>query len=577
MSPYGPLPIIVGVTGHRDLRPEDTPHLEAVVRRVFEKLRRKYPHSELLVVSPLAEGADRLVARVAVDAGIRLVVPMPLELDDYSKDFASAASVAEFDTLLAAADRHFVAPHGDDDALVRPQCYARVGAYVAKHCHILLALWDGQTPHHIGGTAEVVRHRREGMQSESRAFVRLLDATDTGVVYHIVTPRQSNPATHGAPYSLRVLPPSRHRSAREAEAAIHRICESTDGFNAIGATADARTAARREQRAEYLLSNHPRAALPDGLQRIRALYAYADDAALMFQRRTQWTIRGLFWLAFGFVFAFEVFAHGTELVSEAAEQPLLILYMALFGVGYLVHRWATAREIDTRHLDYRALAEGLRVEFYWRLGEVRSVAADYCMRYRLEELEWIRLALRSCELQSPSFTWTATPAASVEALCAVANDWVQGQHEYFGRTVRKQERHLKKLERWTKVLLGVGLIAVVAVFIATFRHQLERVYHLEELPERVHALIVATIGLAPAAAGLIHGYAEQRALSVHIRRYARMRLLFAAAMRVLDVPMKREEWAAARDVLAELGREALEENADWVMLHRERPIELPGA
>ena len=83
--------------------------------------------------------------------------------------------------------------------------------------------------------------------------------------------------------------------------------------------------------------------------------------------------------------------------------------------------------------------------------------------------------------------------------------------------------------------------------------------------------------LAKAGAGLLHGYAEQRALSVHIKRYERMHFLFAAALRVLDDPMTREDWTRARDVLAEVGRESLEENADWVMLHRERPIELPGA
>ena len=285
----------------------------------------------------------------------------------------------------------------------------------------------------------------------------------------------------------------------------------------------------------------------------------------------------MFWLAFGFIFAFEMFAHSRGIWPPWVGQALLILYASLFGAGYLLHRWAAARRIDTRHLDYRALAEGLRVEFYWRAAEVPAVAADHCMRYRLEEMEWIRWALRAVELHVPDVKWAGTSAASADALRAIVKDWVLGQREWFGRTVRREERHLRMLERCTRALLWAAIAAVALVFIPTFREHLQWIHPFDEPSEVAHMLIVVTIGLASAAAGLIHGYAEQRALSVHIKRYERMHLLFAAAMRVLDGPMKRGDGAAAREVLADVGRESLEENADWMMLHRERPIELPGA
>src|SRR4029077_4400357 len=169
--PHGPLPLVVGVTGHRDLRPEDLAPLAACVRQVFETFQAKYPHTPLIVVSPLAEGADRLVAHVALEIGLRLVVPMPLEAEDYKKDFTDAASVAEFDALRGCAESSFVVSHTDDEAPTRPRCYARVGAYVARHCHVLLALWNGQTPKEIGGTAEIVRYRIEGMAPEFAKFV----------------------------------------------------------------------------------------------------------------------------------------------------------------------------------------------------------------------------------------------------------------------------------------------------------------------------------------------------------------------------------------------------------------------
>jgi hypothetical protein len=77
------IPIVVGVTGHRDLRPEDRPGLEEAVRSVFTILEREYPSSPLLLLSALAEGADRLAARVALDRGIPLFVPLPFDRSQY--------------------------------------------------------------------------------------------------------------------------------------------------------------------------------------------------------------------------------------------------------------------------------------------------------------------------------------------------------------------------------------------------------------------------------------------------------------------------------------------------------------
>ena len=92
MGTRGPLrtELIVGVTSHRDLDPAQLPHLRTQVRDAFALLHEHYPDLALVVVSALAEGGDRLVAEVALDAGARLVVPLPLPVELYSEDFANA-------------------------------------------------------------------------------------------------------------------------------------------------------------------------------------------------------------------------------------------------------------------------------------------------------------------------------------------------------------------------------------------------------------------------------------------------------------------------------------------------------
>jgi len=105
-----PLPIVVGVTGHRDLRTQDLPALEGVVKRILRELLAAHPHTPVLVLSPLAEGSDRLVARVALEVGVRLIVPMPLPQDLYEQDFSSDESRAEFRQLLSRAESSCVLP-----------------------------------------------------------------------------------------------------------------------------------------------------------------------------------------------------------------------------------------------------------------------------------------------------------------------------------------------------------------------------------------------------------------------------------------------------------------------------------
>ena len=98
------VPLIIGVTGHRDLVDDEIPQLRQRVRDFFAMLRKQHPDLPIVVMSPLAEGADRLVAEEAHKLGIPLFVPLPFAAEIYEQDFQSAESVAEFRALCAGAE-----------------------------------------------------------------------------------------------------------------------------------------------------------------------------------------------------------------------------------------------------------------------------------------------------------------------------------------------------------------------------------------------------------------------------------------------------------------------------------------
>lgn len=154
----GPAPLTVGVTGHRRLATLAAEHhtqLQEVLAGVLRGLAGPATRPPVLV-SPLAEGADRLAAEIALEAGYRLVVLLPFAAADYERDFTDEASVRTFRSLLARSTRTSVV-EGSRAGGGRSAGYERLGDALIGQVGVVLALWDGAAERGPGGTGQVVR------------------------------------------------------------------------------------------------------------------------------------------------------------------------------------------------------------------------------------------------------------------------------------------------------------------------------------------------------------------------------------------------------------------------------------
>jgi len=213
----GRVPLVIGVTGHRDLRPQDVPLLEREVSASITRLQHDYigEHNEtpLILVSALAEGADCVVARVALALGVRLIAPLPLPAAEYRRDFEPGLTpdaAVEFDQLLSQASAtpvmSFTAGNSLEavrtNASKRAEQYRAVGLFIVQHSDVLIALWDGdETGNAAGGTGEVVTFKREGNPLVvSGSAHASLDGSEIGPVIHVITPRNKagSPASNVA-------------------------------------------------------------------------------------------------------------------------------------------------------------------------------------------------------------------------------------------------------------------------------------------------------------------------------------------------------------------------------------------
>jgi hypothetical protein len=100
------------------------------------------------------------------------------------------------------------------------------------------------------------------------------------------------------------------------------------------------------------------------------------------------------------------------------------------------------------------------------------------------------------------------------------------------------------------------------------------------------ASLIFLIGATAIAAALFHDYPARRGHPQQARRYEAMAELYGRALEALDEAERRTAWRdssdgplpsrleTARACILELGHEALSENGDWLLMHREMPIEL---
>jgi hypothetical protein len=107
----------------------------------------------LRMISPLAEGADRLVAEEALKLGFRLYAPFPFSQAEYEKDFGG-----QLETFRHLADQAQIFEIDGGRDADETASYEAVGRFVVRNSDIIIALWDGAPARGRGGTAEIVQY-----------------------------------------------------------------------------------------------------------------------------------------------------------------------------------------------------------------------------------------------------------------------------------------------------------------------------------------------------------------------------------------------------------------------------------
>jgi hypothetical protein len=499
---------------------------------LLRSLAARYPKTPLLVLSGLAAGADVLAAEEAFAQDIPVLACLPMPIDEYEKDF-SASELSRFHAAIARCARVTVVSTSAD----RNAGYVATELFLSHYSNVLVAFWDGADARGQGGTAEVVHTRITGEAASLGGVADIPYLPDVGPVYHIVTPRAGQappPDAYGAHWRY----PERFDEDTLVERDYHAALERLDTFNAD-------LASHRDS---------PHAA--NTLERLRD---HTDEVANALQKRTSLFL-GLLYVC-AFLAAFLQITTRSELEKIGG-----------LAVAFAFYLLARRNNYENRYQDYRALAEGLRVQSAWYCAGLWRKLVDLCyLRMQQSDLQWIRMALRCAYLlfceERPC------PGASPDhPLC---REWVEGQWAYFKRAAEREAHQHARLTKISMVFLVIGgallLGATAALSLAHFAPASEISLWVQAHAAPLEDLQSVPMAMAAMTAALLAQYSEKRAYSANAKRYQRMFLVFDRARKQLH-KIGPERTADAQTIVHDLGQEALVEHAEWLLASRDRPM-----
>ena len=588
--------------------------------------------------------------------------------------------------------------------------YRAAGEYVAAYSDLLIAIFDEIhdgfpkksdrfSPYECGTTA-IVHAKRHGLTHNLLPIQNVFDWTDSGAVLHFPIDRQkkapgetlppcprkpvfyqpfdclpedcgsdcppSDPQWQSAGDGiLRSLAENMGRLHRESAAISHKIQGSKPLEKLLKKNSDKDNAAHARAIAATKILATAEPHLDFGaLARTRSIitevnYGYED--------KVKNHLGTLFVAAAAALAAFQIY--GTLDFGDGVDSMVLWKLLALAtGIGITGVAWLRYRKFQDNceedwQLDSRAIADGLRVQFYWTAAGIEESAASHYLQRQRGELSWIRSAISSVSAPYHRTTgWVRSLSREDTSTLfrALQCGWLGAQREYFDGSRIKFTARKDSISRFGYTLITTGFILLLTNALAAtlgsahlfesarylllagglltlvaYAFQWHRQPHPEH-PQKKHfwriffpdqptrnpippdkweiyrvvilalPLAAITIGLsftlfatiasffglenpptdwiastqalAFAGGGLAHFWAARRFLSENINRYTAMHAFFRGVYDTMDADLEAFEKgedtiAQIQELLITVGTEALAENAEWLLMHRDRRVE----
>lgn len=559
------IPFVVGMSGHRD--PRNISDVSKRCKQVFEYINSNSLSTPKILLSGMADGADQIAVKAALEADWQVIAVLPMPREEYLNDFDELGQERLkklLDSCMQIIELPLVQAEQIDPDVLEPrqQQYRNLGAFMIRHSQLMVLCWDGDDSLQAspGGTLEVGRNCKKGVESDGESRLQPLRTVDTILV---PTARVSGPesaAKEETQYDLI----SRKRNKRWSST-LHLI----NKFNESGRVKNTTLQKQKKQSKKWLLGGEVLTSkLCEELGPQLEVYAQADVISISQQSKRNKIVLLVIGILFLALFAQSVYGEVSMALSYLAIHVVLLL--TSWGVYY---HFFKIKQLDTSYLDYRALAEGLRVQIFWRLHGLRNCVSRHYLHDYNREIYWISEAISNLRLRCGDHADTDKHTQGL-----VRQYWIKGQRDYFiGQLASKpgkaHEHKLKerKANKLIKFFLGLGIFLTIITLVMHYfnleGHQFIHVMTAANNSLSVwlnYLLLSATLSFGLSAG--IAMYAEVQGYENRAASYLLIGQQFDTALIKYDAAQGNSKMKDA--VVLEIGKEALAENENWLAAHR---------
>ncbi|MBV9904346.1 MAG: hypothetical protein JO346_07170 [Alphaproteobacteria bacterium] len=601
----------IGVTGHRPgpkLSPDQAvavrARVDAILAEIAQLTRAVVERDawafasrrpELSVVSALAEGADRIVAQAGLDAGMGLSAILPFARAEYRTDYATEASRAEYDALLAKSSAVFELDGKRENA---NRAYEAAGLLMLANADIVIAIWDQMPAEGIGGTALIVEQAtaadvpvilidprtpdapailwradsalptaREGIEFVPRRPLGNLLASVIDIV--VGTPR--DPREREPLQALLKEKPSPWNIAVAYPVMLYLLGVRQLRWSDFYAPLHEDTGMRWGQHLQRQLGDPTLGAIDTDT--LHNAYAFIDQLSIRYAQ--------IYRSAYVFNYiagAAAVLLASIGLIYPAANLEVALEFKAVMvaiEIGLITSilitlNLGTRRQWHRRWLQYRRLAETLR-QLKMLSPTAAAARLDRPSDRAGRAYGWVSWYARAVEREIPVPNIAVSPAYLAAVRDAVNESELKGQVSWNDRNVHAMEKAGHRLHLAGTFLFWATLIICIAFLVVYLYSLYEKSF---DLAEHMREPVVFLTALFPAIGAALSAIRSQADFETVARRSHETARDLDELVQALDrEPL---EFARLTDRIEKAVDVMMADNAEWHVLFRTRPLSLPA-
>lgn len=586
----GKIPIVVGVAGHKDIDDGDREEHKREVAAALAEIRALCTDNKggrstpIVMLNAFAQGADILCAEVALEMGIDVYAVLPSEKSEHIKSFKDESERKKLIGCLEDVKKIIVASDMEENGdwlaekfnmSASDYAYRQAGIYIAEHSHIVLALWDGKLPKNEFecGTFEMIKFALDHKFLDGDHLFNPGILNDSAVLWLNVRRKGGDkPKTE-----RRWLVGEFAKEECTTKYLNYYICKDVPKY-------------LRDMTCETVKYNsQPCGALGTGSRlwtkseeiddyhtNLMCHYAKADN--ISFNRNQKYY--NLLILLVAIIGTFVAFAF--MLYDDAALTFMILPCIIAICVLLMLIRQGNKKGYHSGYIEYRALAEACRIQFYMSLclNEV-PVFSNVCRLYswtQKVDFAWIYKALQAVAVISDAKVLNIETAKIIDVWIG-DSDEPEGQHKYHTKKLRQNRGREKKYENITSCLNVITIAVYVAIFILEVVTHILNVFGVDWFWEGEIAGIpwrsvgIIAMGTVTAASLLFTSYFGKLSFGRKAEDNKKMRMFYESACARWEEAKLRPD-AEIKKFVKEIAREEIVENGIWYSYVRDNSLEI---